>query len=138
MKTYKEAIGELDRNGALPREMERHERASHYQTFALQPLVMIAEFSTRQGTDLYAFSANGHTLRDGIVFFGRIVDDPSLLKPYTPDEQVAGFGWDDFAPYEFFIARFGGAGMPPAIVKGLSHPVGSTRIGGSTTVLAGK
>jgi poly(beta-D-mannuronate) lyase len=136
--TYKQAIAQLDSNGAFPLEMARHENATHYQGFALQPLVVIAEFATRQGVDLYAYSANGHTLRDAIVFFGRAVDDPSLILPYTPDEQTKGYGSGDFAPFVFYAARFGSSGLPPSIVSALQHPAAATRIGGSTTVLAAK
>jgi len=135
---YKQAIAQLDTNGAFPLEMARHERAIHYQGFALQPLVVIAELATRQGIDLYAYSANGHTLRDAIVFFGRAVDDPSLILPYTPDEQMKGYGPDDFAPLVFYAARYGSSGLPPSIVSALQHPTAATRIGGSTTVLAAK
>jgi len=138
VSVFKQAIGQLDKNGAFPLEMERHERAIHYQGFALQPLVPIAEFATRQGVDLYAYSANGHTLRDAIVFFGKAVDDPSIVKQYTEDEQMKGFGSDDFAAYPFFTARFGDADLPPSIVNGLKRPVMATRIGGSTTLLAVK
>jgi len=68
--------------------MERHERASHYQAFALQPLALIAEFAARQNVDLYGYKAHDRSLRDAIVFFGHAVDDPSIIKKYTPDEQV--------------------------------------------------
>src|ERR1700733_2713900 len=80
IKTYQEAIAEIDANGALPKEMARHENATHYQGFALQPLVLIAQLGTRQGIDLYGYRAQGHTLRDAIVFFGRAVDAPSLIN----------------------------------------------------------
>jgi poly(beta-D-mannuronate) lyase len=135
--TFKQAVGEIDQNGAFLKEMARHENATHYQGFALQPLVMIAEFAERQGIDLYAYKANGRTLRDAIMFFGRAVDDPALVKPYTDDAQKAAFGGGDFAEFAFYAARFGTDGLPPSIVKGLQRPVTETRIGGSTTVLAG-
>ncbi|MEI9981465.1 MAG: alginate lyase family protein [Edaphobacter sp.] len=45
---FKQGIDELDARGALPQEMARHERAIHYQSFALQPLVPLAEFAERQ------------------------------------------------------------------------------------------
>jgi len=138
VSVFKQAIGQLDKNGAFPLEMDRHERSIHYQGFALQPLVPIAEFAARQGVDLYAYSANDHTLRDAIVFFGKAVDDPSIVKQYTPDEQMLGFGSDDFAAYPFYTARFGDTGLPPAIINGLKKPVVATRIGGNTTVLAEK
>jgi len=138
VSTYKQAIGQIDVNGAFPLEMERHERATHYQGFALQPLIVLAEFAQRQGIDLYAYQANGHTLRNAIVFFGNAVENPTLIKPYTSDSQMRDFNSGDFAPFEFYVARFGVEGMPAAILNGLQHPTSETRIGGSTTVLAAK
>jgi poly(beta-D-mannuronate) lyase len=85
VQTYKQAIDEIDPRGAFPKEMARHENAIHYQGFALQPLVLIAQFATRQDIDLYGYQAHGRTLRDAIVFFGRAFDDPGLVKPYTAD-----------------------------------------------------
>lgn len=137
IQAYVDAIGEIDPNGAFPKEMARHENAIHYQGFALEPLVLIAEFVTRQGVPLFDYKANGHTLRDAIVFFGRAVDDPVLVKPYTSDAQKTGFGSGDFADFAFYTARFGSAGLPPAIVNALKNPTTTTRLGGCTTLLAG-
>ena len=138
MQAYVEAIAEIDNCGAFPKEMTRHENAIHYQGFALEPLVLIAEFVTRQGIPLYEYKANGHAIRDAIVFFGRAVDDPSLVKPYTSDEQVTRFGGGDFADFAFYTARFGPDNLPPAILEALKHPTTATRLGGCTTLLAGK
>jgi poly(beta-D-mannuronate) lyase len=138
IQTYVTAIAEIDSHGAFPKEMARHENAIHYQSFALQPLVLIAEFVTRQGTPIYIYKANGHTLRDAIVFFGRAVDDPSLVKPYTKDAQSTNFGSGDFAEFAFYTARFGPDGLPPAILNALTHPTTATRLGGCTTLMAGK
>ena len=55
VRTYKEAVNDIDRNGAFPKEMARHENAIHYQGFALEPLVVIAQFAARQGIDLYGY-----------------------------------------------------------------------------------
>jgi poly(beta-D-mannuronate) lyase len=138
VNVYKEAINQLDDNGAFPLEMARHERATHYQAFALQPLVLIAEFAERQGIDLYAYQAHKHTLRDAIVFLGRAIDDPKLVKPYTTDEQMADYGGSDYAPFAFYVARFGPDGIPSPILNGLKKPTEATRIGGNTTILATK
>ncbi len=135
VETYQQAIGELDPNGALPKEMARHENAIHYQGFALQPLVPIAQFAARQGYDLYAYSARGRTLRDAIIFFGRAVDDPSLVRPYTSDAQSTRFSSGDFAPFTFYQARFGTEGLPSSIVVALRHPVATPRLG-YTTIMA--
>jgi poly(beta-D-mannuronate) lyase len=134
--TYKQAIGQLDPNGAFPLEMARHENATHYQAFALQPLVMIAEFATRQNIDLYSISSHGRTLKDAIVFLGRAVADPALIRQYTTDPQRSGFGSGDIAELEFYIARFGPDGLPPSLTDLLKRPATATRLGGSATVLA--
>jgi poly(beta-D-mannuronate) lyase len=138
VSVFKQAVGQLDKNGAFPLEMDRHERATHYQAFALQPLVLVAEFAERQGVDLYAYSANNHTIRDAIVFLGHAIEDPSIIKQYTPDEQMKDFGPDEFAPYTFYVARFGAAGLAAVITDPLKHSLNATRIGGNTTVLAQK
>ncbi len=53
VRTYATAIGEMDDHGAFPDEMGRHELAMHYQAFAIEPLVMIAELAYRQGLNIY-------------------------------------------------------------------------------------
>ncbi len=136
--TFKQAIGQEDSNGAFPLEMARHENAIHYQAFALQPLVMIAEFAERQNVDLYAYAEHGRTLRNAIVFLGQLMADPSLVKQYTQDAQKTNFHSNDVAELEFFFARFGSAGLPSSLTNLLSTPASETRIGGSTTVLAAK
>jgi poly(beta-D-mannuronate) lyase len=138
VQTYQEAIAEIDPSGAFPKEMARHENATHYQGFALQPLVLIAQFGARQGVDLYGYQVHGRTLRDAIIFFGRAVDDPSLIKPYSTETQSGGFGSGDFAAFAFYAARYGTGGLPPAIVNALESPTASTRIGGNTTIMAAR
>jgi poly(beta-D-mannuronate) lyase len=138
LRAYMDAIGEIDGNGAFPKEMARHENAIHYQGFALEPLVTIAEFATRQGIPLFGYEVHGHTLRDAIVFFGRAVDDPRLVKAYSSDVQSTRFGGGDFAEFAFYAARFGTDGLPPAIVTALQHPTTARRLGGCTTIMATK
>lgn len=136
--TFKQAIDELDPSGALPREMARHENATHYQGFALEPLILIAEFAARQGINLYAYQHHGRSIRDAILFFGRAVDDPSLITPYTKDPQRDDFRPNDFAAFVFYAARFSTDGLPPSITTALQSPTTATHLGGSTTVLAAK
>jgi poly(beta-D-mannuronate) lyase len=135
---YKGAIDELDANGALPREMARHERASHYQTFALQPLVPLAEFAARQHVNLYTYAPHGKSIKDAIVFFGRSVDDPGIIKQYASEEQDKGWGGGDFCAFLFFTARYPSVQLPPSIAAALKKPAAATRIGGNITVLAAK
>lgn len=135
---YKQAIDELDQRGAFPKEMARHERAIHYQSFALQPLTPLASFAERQHIPLYNYrSPTGRTIRDAVDFLGNALADPAIIKAYTPETQLLDDGPDFFAFAEFFSHDVDPAHMPASIQKGLEGPTFATRIGGSTTVLAG-
>jgi poly(beta-D-mannuronate) lyase len=136
---YKQAIDELDQRGALPQEMARHERAIHYQSFALQPLVPLAEFAERQHIPLYQYrSPTGRTVFDAVSFLGEALADPQIIKAYTPDEQLADdLGADFFSFAEFYSHHIDSAHIPDSILKGLKQPTFATRIGGSTTVIDG-
>ena len=140
VQAYKDGIDELDQRGAFPKEMARSERSIHYQSFALQPLIPIAEFAERQHVPLYSYtSPTGHTIADAIDFLGKAVADPSIVKVYTPEEQMVDSDAPDFfAPMEFYVHRFPGRTLPAAIAEALKHPTSATRLGGSTTVLAGQ
>jgi len=135
--TYKEAAADIDQRGALPKEMARHERAIHYQSFALQPLVPLAAFGERQGIPLMHYrSPSGKTIADAVNFFGAAVADPTIIKAYTPEEQlVGGEGKDFYAFAEIYSSYY--PQLPPAVARGLEKPTFATRIGGSLTVIDG-
>jgi poly(beta-D-mannuronate) lyase len=136
---YKQAINELDQRGALPQEMARHERAIHYQSFALQPLTPLAAFAERQGIHLYEYrSPSGRTIQDAVDFFGAALADPGIIKAYTPDAQlIDSEGGDFFAFAEFYTYYTDPTKLPSTVKDGLAKPTYASRIGGSTTVIAG-
>jgi poly(beta-D-mannuronate) lyase len=136
---YKQGINEIDARGAFPQEMARHERAIHYQSFALQPLVPLAQFAERQHVALYAYrSPSDHTIHDAVDFLGAALANPEIVKAYTPDTQLIDDTASDFFSFaEFYSHHCASGGLPAAIVKGLQHPTFATRIGGSTTVIDG-
>jgi poly(beta-D-mannuronate) lyase len=138
VSTFKQAVGQEDSNGAFPLEMARHENAIHYQSFALQPLIMIAEFAERQNIDLYAYTENGRTIRNAVTFLGQAIADPVVVKRYTTDEQKLHFSPGDIAELEFYFARFGPDSAPSSLRDLLRNPASATRVGGNTTVLAAK
>ena len=138
VQAYKEAIAEIDERGAFPQEMRRHENAIHYQGFALEPLLPLAEFAAHQGIDLYGYAQHGRTIRDAVVFFANAVADPALVKPYTADVQKADFGPGTFAAEAFYVARFGTAGLPANLADVLDRHTWQPWIGGDPVVfLAG-
>jgi len=135
---YRQAINEIDQRGALPQEMARHERAIHYQSFALQPLAPLAAFAERQHIPLYEYrSTSGKTITDAVNFLGAALADPSIVKAYTPDDQLIDDLGSDFFAFAEFYSNYSKSPLPPAIQKGLERPTFATRIGGSTTVIAG-
>jgi hypothetical protein len=68
--------------------MARHERAIHYQSFALQPLAPLAAFAERQHVPLYQYrSPSSKTITDAVNFLGEAVANPEIIKAYTPDAQ---------------------------------------------------
>src|ERR1700709_167873 len=94
---YKQGIGELDQHGALPQEMARHERAIHYQSFALQPLLPLAAFADRQHVPLFQYrSPSGRSIDDAVTFFGAALADPEVIKAYTPETQLIDDAGSDF------------------------------------------
>jgi hypothetical protein len=136
---YKQAIDELDARGALPQEMARHERAIHYQSFALQPLTPLASFAERQGVHVYQYkSPTGRTVFDAVNFFGAAVANPQIVKAYASEEQLLeNPGGDFYAFAEFYSHLVPTADIPPSILEGLKKPTVATRIGGNITILDG-
>jgi len=136
---FKQGIDELDQRGALPQEMARHERAIHYQSFALQPLIPLAEFAERQHVSLYKYkSPTGHTVKDAVNFLGEALAHPDIIKAYTPDAQmIDDKGADFFSFAEFYSHHVSPTEIPATILDGLKRPTFATRIGGSTTVIDG-
>jgi hypothetical protein len=136
---YKQGIDELDQRGALPQEMARHERAIHYQSFALQPLTPLASFAERQHIPLYSYkSPTGRTIHDAVNFLGEALANPEIIKAYTPDAQMIDDKGADFFSFAEFYSHHAGPGQIPAtILQGLEQPTFATRIGGSTTVIDG-
>jgi poly(beta-D-mannuronate) lyase len=131
---FARAIGQMNSDGSLPLEMARHENALHYQSFALTPLVMIAELAGRQGTDLYSLRVNGHTIADAVDFLVRASANLDLMKPYASETQTFSIFTDKRPPawLEFWAARH--PGKPWDTV--LNQPLSDSTIGGNTTLYA--
>ena len=138
VNTFKEAVDEIDQRGALPQEMKRNERAIHYQSFALQPLIPIASFAERQDVYLYNYSSlNGRTLYDAVIFLGDAMENPAVVKPYIADKQMTDFDAPDFlAAIELALRHYDVGRLSKAMQQGLQKPTYATRIGGSMTVIA--
>lgn len=132
LKQYERAIGQLNPDGSLPLEMARHENALHYQSFALTPLVMIAQLATSQGTDLYSLRVNGHTIADAVDFLVRGSANPDLMKQYASEPQTFSLfsGKRPPAWLEFWAARHPGKPWESL----LTQPLSDSTIGGNATL----
>lgn len=91
VQAYRSALASMNADGSFPLEMERGERATHYQNFAILPLVYIAELAHRQKVDLYNASASGKTLHRAITFLLGAIDNPAAVKTYTDRVQDLSF-----------------------------------------------
>ena len=134
LSQYARAIGQMNPDGSLPLEMARHENALHYQSFALAPLVMIAELAARQGIDLYSLRVNGHTIGDAVDFLVQASADPSLVKKYASEPQTFSLfdGKKPPAWTEFWAARHPGKPWTDILTK----PLADSTIGGNATIYA--
>jgi hypothetical protein len=120
---YKQGINEIDQRGAFPQEMARHERAIHYQSFALQPLAPLASFVERQHVPLYEYrSPTGRTIRDAVNFLGAAVANPAIVKPYASEDQLIDADASDFFSFaEFYSHYVASQDIPASILKGRLH-----------------
>ena len=129
---YVRAIGQINPDGSLPLEMARHENAIHYQSFALAPLVMIAELAARQGINVYSLRVNGHTIADAVDFLVRASANPGLVKKYASEPQTFSLFSDEKPPAwtEFWAARHPGKPWTELLTK----PLVDSTIGGNATI----
>ena len=131
---YLRAVGQINRDGSFPLEMARYENALHYQSFALAPLVMIAELARRQGIDLYTLRVNGHTIDDAVDFLVRASANPGLVRKYASEPQTFSLFSNEKPPAwtEFWAARH--PAKPWTYI--LTAPLVDSTIGGDATIYA--
>ncbi|AOK06592.1 mannuronate-specific alginate lyase [Burkholderia sp. AU28942] len=131
----REGIRDIGPDGTLAREVKRGNRALHYHTFALLPLVFAAELVQRRHIDLYREN-------DGAI--GRLanlvidaVNDPASFAKITPVPQTL-FPWtlrDELSWVEPYYARFGDRRLQAMIAP--RRPFTEWRLGGNVTAAWG-
>ncbi|RQV01965.1 poly(beta-D-mannuronate) lyase [Burkholderia cenocepacia] len=131
----REGIRDIGPDGSLAREVKRGDRALHYHTFALLPLVFAAELVQRRNIDLYREN-------DGAI--GRLanlvidaVEDPASFTKITPIRQNL-FPWtfrDELSWVEPYYARFRDRRLPAIIAP--RRPFSEWRLGGDVTAAWG-
>jgi poly(beta-D-mannuronate) lyase len=136
VRTYATAIAEMDDQGAFPDEMARHELAMHYQAFAIEPLVMIAELAYRQGLNIYPLEEHGHRLSDAVSFLARSLADPSIIRKYTHEAQQIDPDLQPGSALLSWTELWGARTGDPAWQRFIDKPYFDSRLAGSTTLFA--
>lgn len=131
----REGIRDIGPDGALAREVKRGNRALHYHTFALLPLVFAAELVQRRHIDLYRENDGAIGRLANLVIHA--VDDPASFTAITPVKQDL-FPWtfrDELSWVEPYYARFHDARLPAIIAP--RRPFTEWRLGGNVTAAWG-
>ncbi|WP_266168288.1 alginate lyase family protein [Dyella subtropica] len=131
----REGINDIQPNGSLTREVARGDRALHYHTFALIPLVFTAELVKGQGIDLY--QENGNAIARLANLVTNAVIDPSSFAKITPIPQQL-FPWtfqDELSWMEPYYARTKDPRLPALIAP--RRPFSEWRLGGNVTATWG-
>lgn len=127
----REGIRDIREDGSLAREVKRGNRALHYHTFALIPLVFAAELIHPRGVDLY--QENAHAIGRLADLVIEAVRDPATFSRITPIKQDL-FPWtfqDELAWMEPYYARTHDARLPSLIAP--RRPFSEWRLGGNVT-----
>jgi poly(beta-D-mannuronate) lyase len=110
-------IKQIEKDGTLPREMDRAARALHYHLFAAAPLVMLAEYADANGKDLY-YSHN-QALKRLVERATSGVTDPSYFRQKTGvDQEIPG--WSSGVEYAWlrpYVRRFPNPAMSALLAK---------------------
>ncbi|MPV65438.1 mannuronate-specific alginate lyase [Burkholderia sp. BE17] len=131
----REGIRDIGPEGSLAREVKRGNRALHYHTFALLPLVFAAELVQRRNIDLYR--ENGGAIGRLANLVIDAVDNPASFTKITPVRQDL-FPWtfrDELSWVEPYYARFGDRRLPAIIAA--RRPFNEWRLGGDVTAAWG-
>ncbi|MCK2184330.1 alginate lyase family protein [Halomonas getboli] len=102
------ALHDITQEGALPMEIARGRRATHYQNYALLYLITNMRVIERQGYDIFNLEVDGHTIRDAVNFALRAFESPEALGDMAPHEQYTGFLKDSqyFSWMEIYQDRY--------------------------------
>ncbi|WP_423760545.1 mannuronate-specific alginate lyase [Burkholderia sp. NLJ2] len=131
----REGIRDIGPDGSLAREVKRGNRALHYHTFALLPLVFAAELVQRRNIDLYR--ENGGAIGRLANLVIDAVDNPASFTKITPVKQDL-FPWtfrDELSWVEPYYARFGDRRLPAIVAP--RRPFSEWRLGGDVTAAWG-
>lgn len=138
-ESYKLLVCSAEPSGALPSEMERGERALHYQLHAVAPLVVAIAILDADG------AADDELCRDSLQSIAQFtldgVKDPGTVADLVGSEQVfSGEDESELAPYqlawtEAYLARYPDPALQ-AYIEPL-RPLRYSKLGGDLTAIYG-
>jgi poly(beta-D-mannuronate) lyase len=117
LSAYEMGVHAIQPDGSLDAEMARGRMALHYQLYALEPLIMLAEVGEANGIDLYAEREGAiHRL---VKFDVAAMKDPSLIAKRTGEEQTITlpFSGQDIGWAVPYTQRFPNADLSAMIAK---------------------
>tara|TARA_R110002049_G_scaffold80523_6_gene204877 strand:- start:7257 stop:8516 length:1260 start_codon:yes stop_codon:yes gene_type:complete len=128
------ALHDMTEEGALPLEMSRGRRATHYQNYALNYLITNMQVIHRQGYDIFNLEYEDSNIHEGVDYLFQILDDPAALGDYAPQEQYTGFLRDPqyFTWMEIYLSHFDHQRMASLITR--ARPTYSRSAGGHVTL----
>lgn len=117
LSAYEMGVHAIQPDGSLDAEMARGRMALHYQLYALEPLIMLAEVGEANGIDLYAEREGAiHRL---VKFDVAAMKDPSLIAKRTGEEPniTLPFSGQDIGWAVPYTQRFPNADLSAMIAK---------------------
>lgn len=135
MEAARVGLRQVKKDGTLPLEMNRKNRARDYHVYALTPLVMLAEMGKANGVDLYAEEDGALKRLANLVL--ATFDDPSFFEKATGKEQLgypdAGTRSSRLTWLEPYNARFPSKAGTKLLKE--VRPTSNSFIGGKLTVI---
>ncbi|WP_447895991.1 alginate lyase family protein [Vreelandella sp. GE22] len=128
------ALNDMTEEGALPLEVRRGRRATHYQNYALNYLIPNMQIIHRQGYDIFNLEYENSTIQEGVDYLLKILNDPEALGDYAPREQYTGFLRDPqyFTWMEIYLSQFDHPDMASFITR--LRPTYNRSAGGPVTL----
>ncbi|MEL7968531.1 alginate lyase family protein [Vreelandella neptunia] len=128
------ALHDMTEEGALPHEVARGRRATHYQNYALGYLITNMQVIQRQGYDIFNLEYENSSIHKGVDFLFQILEDPAALGDYAPREQYTGFLRDSqyFTWMEIYLSHFDYPSMATLVSR--ARPTYSRSAGGPITL----
>jgi poly(beta-D-mannuronate) lyase len=135
LERYRAGLAQIQPDGTLPLELARKTKSRHYHTFALAPLVLIAETGTRNDLPLYQERGNALGRLADRVIAG--LEDPAFFERAAGARQewLGTFGGGSIPWAEPYYARFRDARLLPWLAR--FRPIRHRWFGGDATLCFG-